>query len=306
MADKPAAEVRIDAELVQHLVRTQAPAVLREAAASTPVKLAEGWDCEMWRLGDHLAVRLPRRAAAAPLVLHEQRSLPLFASAVQAAGLRLPSPVVHGSPDERFPWPWSIVPWIEGSRGTDIPRPDRAGWSDTLAKALDALHVEAPTDHPVNPVRGSALATRADAFTDRMRSLEAHGAMDGTTERALRDAWQAGLAAEGWRRPAVWIHGDLHPGNLVAEGSSLRGIVDFGDVTAGDPAYDLAIAWLAFDRPGRERFCRATGSRYDEATWIRARAWAAAIAVMLLVNSDDEPDYARLGRDAAAEVASGL
>lgn len=298
--------MRIDAELVRHLVDTQAVHVIGDRAGAAPIKRAEGWDCEMWLLGDDLAVRLPRRAAAAPLVRHEQRCLPLFAAAVEASGVRVPSPIVHGSPDGGFPWPWSIVPWIEGSSGIGIPRPDRAGWSETLAKALAALHVEAPADHPVNPVRGAALATRADAFADRIRTLHTRGAVDRRVERALREAWESGLAADAWRGPGVWIHGDLHPGNLVADGSALRGIVDFGDVTAGDPAYDLGIGWLAFDGRGRERFVLATGSRYDEATWIRARAWAAAICVMLLVNSDDEPNYARLARDAAEEVASGL
>jgi len=84
----------------------------------------------------------------------------------------------------------------------------------------------------------------------------------------------------------------------------LAGIIDFGDVTAGDPAYDLAVAWLAFDRPGRERFVAATGDRYDTPTWTRARGWAAAVAVMLLTHSDDEPAYAGLGRGALAEVSA--
>ena len=105
-----------------------------------------------------------------------------------------------------------------------------------------------------------------------------------------------------WAREPVWIHGDLHPANLVAQGSRLTGIIDFGDVTAGDPAYDLAVAWLAFDEDGRERFVAATNGRYDRATWVRAHAWAAAVALMLLAHSDDEPAYAALGREAFDEV----
>jgi aminoglycoside phosphotransferase (APT) family kinase protein len=88
----------------------------------------------------------------------------------------------------------------------------------------------------------------------------------------------------------------------VARGGELVAIIDFGDVTAGDPAYDLAIAWLAFDAPGRRRFRAATGDRYDAATWVRARAWAAAVTTLLLAQSDDNPDYARLGRDALEEL----
>jgi len=100
----------------------------------------------------------------------------------------------------------------------------------------------------------------------------------------------------------VWIHGDMHPGNLVTHESALTGIIDFGDVTAGDPAYDLAIAWLAFDGPGRAQFIAASASRDDADIWIRARAWVAAVVLMLLGHSDDNPDYFALGQDAAAQV----
>ena len=65
---------------------------------------------------------------------------------------------------------------------------------------------------------------------------------------------------------------------------------------------DLAVAWLAFDAAGRSAFIEATGDRHDRATWIRAHALAASIAVILLAHSDDNPDYARLGAEAAAEV----
>jgi aminoglycoside phosphotransferase (APT) family kinase protein len=100
----------------------------------------------------------------------------------------------------------------------------------------------------------------------------------------------------------LWIHGDLHPANVVAIGPRLVGIIDFGDVTAGDPAYDLAVAWLAFDDEGRARFIAATDGRYDDPTWMRARAWAVAVAIMLLAHSDDEPAYAELGRAAFREI----
>lgn len=305
MPDKPAAEVRIDEALVRHLVVTQAEHVLPGAAAQRPVKTAEGWDSEVWRLGEDLAVRLPRRAAAAPLVLHEQRSLALIAPAIEAFGVGVPRPLVRGIPDDRFPWPWSIVPWIEGSRGIDVPRSERTGWVERLAPALLALHIDAPADHPVNPVRGVPLATRSAAFGERAETLAGRGERERRWASALGDAWAEGLEVEPWTRSPVWIHGDLHPANLVAHGAELRGIVDFGDVTAGDPAYDLAIAWLAFDRRGRERFVDATENRYDDATWIRARAWAAAVTVLLLVHSDDEPDYAGLAAESASELADG-
>ncbi len=40
----------------------------------------------------------------------------------------------------------------------------------------------------------------------------------------------------------MWVHGDLHPANVVVSDGTLSGIVDFGDLFAGDPAWDLAAA----------------------------------------------------------------
>jgi aminoglycoside phosphotransferase (APT) family kinase protein len=300
--DKPVAEVEIDRRLVRALLAVQATLAIPDAATLPLEKVAEGWDSEVWRLGRAHAVRLPRRAPAAPLVRHEQLVLPGIAERLAPTGVRVPAPIVAGTPAAGYPWAWSVVPWIDGDRGLDVPRSDRSGWAETLAGALGALHVEAPADHPVNPVRGHALATRAGAFDERLAALRAAGALDASSADALEDVWGAGLSAAEWGRAPVWIHGDLHPGNLVSCDGGLAGIIDFGDVTAGDPAYDLGVAWLAFDAAGRGRFVAACRGRYDAATWRRAHAWAAAVVLMLLVHSDDNPDYHALGVDAAAEV----
>ena len=169
-----------------------------------------------------------------------------------------------------------------------------------------ALHVPAPADFPANPFRGVPLSERSAAVRERLAHLRAVGALTDAETDAAASVWANGVSAARWNGRGVWIHGDLHPGNLIAQGPRLTGIIDFGDVTAGDPAYDLALAWLAFDRAGRERFMTATGRGTthgrEPATWVRARAWAAAVALMLLTHSDDDPPYAALGRETLAEV----
>lgn len=92
------------------------------------------------------------------------------------------------------------------------------------------------------------------------------------------------------------------PATSSSGDGSLTALIDFGDVTAGDPAYDLAVGWLLFDAEGRDRFRVATGARYDEATWIRAHAWAAYLALVFLTLSDDRPDHLALGRSTVAEL----
>jgi aminoglycoside phosphotransferase (APT) family kinase protein len=298
--DKPSAELVIDAGLVRALVASQASSIA--GAATLPLAhVADGWDCSVWRLGDDYAVRLPRRALAAPLVLHEQQVLGGVSSRLAPTGVSVPAPIFAGRPGGGYPWSWSIVPWFDGQSGLKVTRPERSGWARPLANALGALHVAAPADHPVNPVRGVPLELRADAVDGRFMSLR--GRANAAALAGLRRLWDAALSEPPWSAPPVWIHGDLHPGNLIAQGSRLVAIIDFGDVTAGDPAYDIAVAWLAFDRRGRDEFTAALGDRYDSSTWTRASGWAAAVALMLLDQSDDNPEYAALGAEALAELA---
>lgn len=289
MADSPSAEFSLDEDGVRALLRTAAP-----QWADLPLSLfAEGWDNAMWRLGADLVVRLPRRALAVPLITNEQRALPEIGPALAALGIRTPIPVLAGAPNDVFPRPWSVIPWIDGANALASSRVENSSWAPRLAEALRALHAPAPDDAAINPVRGRELATRDGAMRPRLDAL--------STRSALRDAWAAGLAATP-SVERVWIHGDLHPGNILVHAGSLAALIDFGDVTVGDPAYDLASAWMLFDAPGREAFRAAAGSRYDDATWVRARAWAAYIALVLLTQSDDRPDHLAVGQSTAAEL----
>lgn len=291
MPDAPPAEIRVDEALVRRLLAAQAAHL---GGGALPLRPAgEGWDCSVWRLGDELAVRMPRRAAAAALVQHEREALPAIAVRLRATGIGVPAPVFAGRPGDGYPFPWSVVPWFDGAVGARVPRADRAGWAAPLAAALQALHIPA-TSAPVNPYRGVPLRGKDEQVTGWLAAAETAG----SSIDALARAWRAGCGAPPWSRAPVWIHGDLHPGNLIARSGELIALIDFGDVTAGDPAYDLAIAWLAFDAPARAIFRTALADAYDLPTWLRAKAWAAACAALLLTHSDDAPDYRALGRDA--------
>ncbi|WES65175.1 aminoglycoside phosphotransferase family protein [Microbacter sp. GSS18] len=292
MPDAPAAEIPADRSLVRRLLAHQASAI--PGAARLPLRLVdEGWDNRIWRLGTAWTVRLPRRAIAAPLIEGEQRWLPTLGPRIAAAsGLAVPVPVVAGRPSADFPWPWSVAAWTAGASGLAVPRTGRRTWAVPLARALGALHRIAPADHPVNPFRGVPLAMRDAGVRENLDRL-AGGRLDPALVRAAGEAWTAALAQPEWSGAPVWIHGDLHPGNVIARDEGLAAIIDFGDLTAGDPAYDLAAAWLAFDRGGRADFVSATGIT-DDALWARARGWAAAVASMLAVRSDDRADYAAL------------
>lgn len=289
VTNQPEAEVDIDAELVRGLLRDQHPdladLVLREANF--------GWDNVVFRLGDDLAVRVPRRQLAASLIEHEQRWLPELAPHLP---LPVPAPVRIGRPTAAYPWSWSVVPWIEGADAATDPPLDPAATATALGGFLRALHRPAPDDAPVNAFRGGPLETRAEITARALDSLA--GTVD--VVRA-RSAWDAALALPPYEGPKVWLHGDLHPGNLVVRDGRLAAVVDFGDLTAGDPATDLLVAWPLLPAAAHATFREAVGG-VDDATWARARGWALAHALACLASSADNPTVAGFSRRSLAAI----
>ncbi|MYX50365.1 phosphotransferase, partial [Streptomyces sp. SID8385] len=61
---------------------------------------------------------------------------------------------------------------------------------------------------------------------------------------AVRAVWEDAAAAPEWTGPRLWLHGDLHPANVLTADGTFCGVIDFGDLFAGDPAGDLAAAWV--------------------------------------------------------------
>jgi aminoglycoside phosphotransferase (APT) family kinase protein len=247
----PPAEVAIEPSLVRALLQEQHADLLHLPL----LDVGEGWDNRLFRLGDDLAIRLPRRAAAAELIRHEQRWLPLLAPQLP---LPIPVPLGIGRPGCGFPWFWSIVPWFTGQTAMIAPPQDLATTARVLGRFLRALHQPAPEDAPLNPWRGVPLAARADAMREHLQRL------DGVVERhAVLALWERVLPTPPWSGPPVWVHGDLHPGNLLTSGGHLSAVIDFGDLTAGDPAADLAVAWMLFPPSARALFLTSARGETD-------------------------------------------
>jgi aminoglycoside phosphotransferase (APT) family kinase protein len=260
--------VEIDEALVRSLLREQQPDLAGLAVRAVP----GGWDNMMWRLGDELAVRMPRTPRAPTLLRAEQRWLPVVAEGLP---LPVPVPVRVGEPSVLFPWTWTVVRWVEGTPADHEPvtSPEAAR---ALAGFLRTLHRPAPDDAPVNESRGVALTTLRDGFVEWLPVLGDPAAM-----AAVRDSWEEAAAAPAWSGPPVWVHGDLHPANVVVAGGTLRGVLDFGELCAGDPATDLSAAWLLLPEGGAAPFFDAYADA-DDATVRRARGWALLRAVGLI------------------------
>src|ERR1700710_2172916 len=136
-------EVRFRQELVRALLRDQHP----DLAGLELRDVSGGWDNQLWRLGEKLAVRLPRTERAPALLKNEQRWLPMLAERLP---LPTPIPLRIGKPSSLFEHTWTIARWVEGEPADRVPI-TRIDAAEILAAFLRALHHQAPADAPASP-----------------------------------------------------------------------------------------------------------------------------------------------------------
>ena len=257
-----------DLPLVRALVDAQVP-----AWRHLPLRAMQtsGTEHSTFRLGRELLVRLPRDATAEQGLRKEIDGLPRL-----RGRLPLEVPVIEfvGEPADGYPHAWTVNHWIDGEdvaarvlSGTVPP-----GWADTLAETLSALRgvdlAEVPSAQWPRGSRGGHLSDRAAGLDDSDDVVS--GPLDATPIRGVvDDALAAGTPPD----TPVLLHADLIPGNLVARGDELVGLLDFGTLTTGYAATDLTPAWWVLDGAGRERFRRLLD--VDDVSWAWGRACAA-------------------------------
>ena len=289
-------EVDTDLTLAGRLLAVQFP-----QWADLPIEPVHsaGTDNALYRLGDDMAMRLPRIPGAVAQVDKEHAWLysldPLLPLAV-------PVPLAKGAPGEGYPWHWSVYRWLDGECATieHIADPCRA--ATELGQFIAALQRIDPTGGPApgphNSFRGVPLATRDNATRAAIFALRR--TLDAV---AATEAWDAALQAPAWKDPPVWIHGDLQPGNLLAKHGRLSAVIDFGCLGVGDPACDLIVAWNLLSADSRDVL--RTTLQVDDATWSRGRGWALSVGLIALpYYQTTNPVLAAISRYAIDEVLS--
>jgi aminoglycoside phosphotransferase (APT) family kinase protein len=283
-------EVEIEPALVRRLVATQFP-----DWAGLPVDPVRffGTDNAIYRLGDELAVRLPRREKNVETLAKELRWLPELAPHLPVP---IPAPVAAGEPGSGYPFQWAVYRWVAG----EAPANEAVG-ADELAAFIAALQRIDPSGGPPpgahNANRGEPLVRRDPPVRAALTTLGS--TLDGAAVTAV---WEESLAAPAWSGAPVWIHGDLDARNVLVRDSRLCGVIDFGCLGVGDPACDVMVAWKLFSAGTRESFRAALA--VDDATWNRARGWALSQALVALsyYTEENNPVLVREARRWLAEA----
>jgi aminoglycoside phosphotransferase (APT) family kinase protein len=254
---------QIDVPLVKCLVANQFPKWADLAVVPVTV---DGHDNRTFRLGDEMSVRVPGAHQYAAHVITEQVWLPKLAPHLPVP---IPMPLAMGKPTSQLPWHWSINTWLNGDTAAEHRIDSRTQLAQDLATFLIKLRAidagGAPPPGPDNFFRGGALSVYDNETRECIDELR-----DRVDVRAATAIWDSALETT-WLCAPVWIHGDVAAGNLLVQRGKLSGVIDFGQLAAGDPACDVTIAWTLFTGESRRAF-RGEIS-VDEATWMRGRGW---------------------------------
>lgn len=278
-------ELDIDERLVRALLEEQFP----EWADLPLERGGDGTVNVIYRLGDDLSVRLPRRGG-------EWADLGREAAILGAVAGRLPveAPQVRGlgRPGAGYPLPFAVHTWLHG----ELPEePLRAGELAALLTALQGLDTAGAPERAGG--RGRPLREREAHVRDALTRFEPP---PGTVE-----LWEAGRDAPEWEGPPLWGHCDLDARNVLVRDGRLAAVLDWSGAGPGDPAVDVMAAWKLL--PAGERGGFRELLAVDDATWLRAQGWLVSQALLALsyYTVETEPTLVREAQKWLVAVLDG-
>ncbi|MCA1568941.1 MAG: phosphotransferase [Chloroflexi bacterium] len=277
-------ETEVAADRARALIEAQFPELrgvgVREVAA--------GWDNVVHLVDERWAFRFPRREIAVAGVHREIAVLPCLAEHLP---LPIPEPRFVGAPTDEYPWPWFGAAFLPGVELAESGLPDegRVELGVSLGGFLRALHAPGLASRvgsslPVDPMRRADMGFRIPHARRRLDQVIEAGLWRSTdaVERLLTDA--TGLPPPS--RTLV-LHGDLHARHVLVDGAGrATGVIDWGDVSAGDPSVDLSIAYGSLVGDARAAFIDSYGP-VDRLTELRARVIAVFLGAALLLYAAD-------------------
>jgi aminoglycoside phosphotransferase (APT) family kinase protein len=170
----------------------------------------------------------------------------------RARGLLAPQPVFLDETCDLFPVPIVVVEFIEGD--SDSTPEDMAAYLAQTASELARIHgVRDSPELSFLPRQNRGFGTRPDILDASMR--------EGSIRDALESDWPLNQI-----NPAVLLHGDFWPGNLLWSEGKLVAVIDWEDARVGDPLADLGNSRLEILWAFGVEAMREFTSRYHSVT----------------------------------------
>jgi aminoglycoside phosphotransferase (APT) family kinase protein len=228
----------LDDDVVRSLLREQFPELAEEPVAY----LDEGYDHQMYEVGDEWLFRFPKRADVVPWFLREVTIMPAIAEVI---GVPVPCFEKIGSAGGSFPYPFAGYRRLPGIDADETDCFDGTAVAHSLGRALSRLH---SLDTALIP--SAPKIEEHDQAEPRADEVLMH------VPAPIRDEVGALLRNEipcpAFPGPRRVVHNDLLPEHVLIDPSTgrLAAIIDFADLCIGDPSVDfaglLAIGGIGF------------------------------------------------------------
>jgi len=254
--------------------------------------LASGWDHAVWATAAYV-FRFPHQHEAATLAARTADRMRGLAARLPVA---IPCPEWVGEASDGYPAQYVAYRRLPGELPADRPLTpdDRFRAAVPLAQLLRTLHDQPIPNDLAGSERPSDLQVRTENAQLRAEQL-ASGPFAGLARRAA-DRMQDTPSPGGG---CVLIHGDLHAGQLLFDKAhELSAVLDWDELRAGDPTFDLALVYSFLPPAGRRAFFDIYGA-VDGLPRARHVALSYGLAILAQAVVGEQPHLVR-------EAAFGL
>ena len=185
---------------------------------------------------------------------------------------------------------------------TGRPRANQDGPSQTISAFPPSSPRQCTSGCAEKSFEGGTAPAESRIVEERMYRL---GQKTPFLSSTVKKAWESGLQAPQDEAP-TWIHGDLHPQNVLVKKGSIRCVIDWADMARGDRATDLASIWMLLPSVASRASAIAEYGSIASANWCRAIGWAVLFGVLLLETGlADNPRHAKIGELTLRRIAEG-
>lgn len=239
-------------------VRARFTASFPEIEVARLERLGSGWESEAWLADGQLVIRFNLTPLGPSQILKEARVLPALAPGLPVA---VPQPRYVATDETGKELSFSAYDYIAGEPlNSQISGTIAERLAKEVAGFLTALHAFDLDEArrllgDYDPVAGSPWLLRDSWRVEIFPIFEAEERV------AIEDRWDHFMAGMDPPDELALIHADLGPEHVLvdAETGALNGVIDWGDVTIGDPALDFA----GFEPALRRRVLAAYGGVVD-------------------------------------------
>ena len=216
--------------------------------------LSEGWDSVACRINQELIFRFPKRAE---VVESLQREIALLPQLAPTLPLPIPQFQYIGQPSETFPFSFVGYKALPGVMQAEWPEEVRQAewWKPHFGNFLTALH-----SFPVEKARAAGIrdygpfiepaATWHETLEDFYSAVreEIYPLLAVAQQDDLADYFEDFLDNEEYFQfQPVLVHADLWDDHVLYDSATKQlGIIDFGDMSIGDPALDVSELILPY------------------------------------------------------------